>query len=324
MGGNDIFAPTLRWVTPTLSIQRFPNVSPEFPIRYINPVFRPPSEAQSLILPVTNGCSWNQCTYCEMYTAPQKKFGVRDEQEILDAITRCGDLYARQVQRVFLGDGDAMALSTRRLMTLLTAIKTQLPAVRRISSYCLPRNVRNKSVQELTELRQAGLTLVYVGAESGDDQVLQKVNKGETFESTREALEKLGAAGISRSVMLLNGLGGRVLSQEHAAHSARLANLTQPEFLATLVVSFPQGEERFRQAFPEWEPLDPQGLFCETEQLLQALELRRTVFRSDHASNWLALKGNLGAEKDRLLREVRQAIDSPQTAQLRQAWQRGL
>lgn len=297
---------------------------PEFPIRYINPVFRPPSEAQSLILPVTNGCSWNQCTYCEMYTAPQKKFGVRDEQEILESIARCGDVYARQVQRVFLGDGDAMALSTRRLMTLLTAIKEQLPAVRRISSYCLPRNVRNKSVQELTELRQAGLTLVYVGAESGDDQVLQKVNKGETFESTREALEKLGAAGVSRSVMLLNGLGGRVLSREHAAHSARLANLTQPEFLATLVVSFPQGEERFRQAFPEWEPLDPHGLFCETEQLLQALELRRTVFRSDHASNWLALKGNLGAEKDRLLREVRQAIDSPQTAQLRQAWQRGL
>lgn len=296
----------------------------EFPIRYIQPVFRPPSEAQSLILPVTNGCSWNRCTYCEMYTAPQKKFAVRDEQEMLDAITRSGALYGSQVQRVFLGDGDAMALSTRRLMTLLTAIKAQLPAVRRISSYCLPRNVRSKTVQELTELRQAGLTLAYIGAESGDDQVLQKVNKGETFESTREALEKLGAAGISRSVMLLNGLGGRVLSREHAAHSARLANLTQPEFLATLVVSFPQGEERFRKAFPEWEPLDPHGLFCETEQLLQALELRRTVFRSDHASNWLALKGTLGAEKERLLHEVRQAIDAPQSAPLRPAWQRGL
>ena len=296
----------------------------EFPIRYIQPVFRPPSEAQSLILPVTNGCSWNQCTYCEMYTAPQKKFAVRDEQETLDAIARCGTLYGRQVQRVFLGDGDAMALSTRRLMALLSAIQTQLPGVRRISSYCLPRNVRNKSVQELTELREAGLTLAYIGAESGDDQVLQKVNKGETFESTREALEKLGAAGINRSVMLLNGLGGRALSHAHAAHSARLANLTQPEFLATLVVSFPQGEERFRSAFPEWEPLDPHGLFCETEQLLQALELRRTVFRSDHASNWLALKGNLGAEKDRLLREVRQAIEAPQTAPLRHASERGL
>lgn len=296
----------------------------EIPIRYVNPVFRPPSESQSLILPVTNGCSWNQCTYCEMYTAPQKKFGVRDEQETLDAIQRCGALYAQQIQRVFLGDGDAMVLSTRRLMTLLAAIKTHLPAVRRISTYCLPRNVRNKSVAELTELREAGLSLAYIGAESGDDTVLQKVSKGETFESTRDALEKLGAAGITRSVMLLNGLGGRTLTAQHAENSARLVNLTQPEFLATLVVSFPQGETRFRQSFPEWEPLGQNELFREIAQLLQALELKRTVFRSDHASNWLALKGVLGAEKERLLLEVRKAIDCPQSAPLRHEWERGL
>ena len=163
----------------------------EIPIHYITPVFRPPSESQSLILPVTNGCSWNRCTYCEMYTQPQKKFALRDEAEVLHSIERCGALYGGQVQRVFLGDGDAMALSTRRLMDVLQAIRTHLPGVRRVSSYCLPRNVRNKSVPELTELRQAGLTLAYIGAESGDDTVLQKVNKGETFESTREALDKL-------------------------------------------------------------------------------------------------------------------------------------
>ena len=296
----------------------------EAPIRYINPVFRPPSEAQSLILPVTNGCSWNQCTYCEMYTEPQKKFAVRDAQEMVTAIERSAALYGAQVQRVFLGDGDAMVLSTRRLMALLEAINTHLPGVRRISTYCLPRNVRGKSVQELTELREAGLSFAYIGAESGDDTVLQKVNKGETFESTRDALEKLGAAGITRSVMLLNGLGGRVLSRAHAENSARLMNATQPEFLATLVVSFPQGEARFRQNFPEWEPLNQAELFTEIEQLLQALDLRRTVFRSDHASNWLVLKGTLGAEKDRLLTQVRQAIAQPQSAPLRHAWERGL
>ena len=296
----------------------------DFPIRYINPVFRPPSEAQSLILPVTNGCSWNKCTYCEMYTAPQKKFAARDEQESLDTIRRCGEQYGDQVQRVFLGDGDAMVLSTRRLLTLLTAIRAHLPRVRRISSYCLPRNLRNKSVPDLLELREAGLTLAYVGAESGDDEVLQKVNKGETFESTREALDKLGAAGIARSVMLLNGLGGPLLSRQHAENSARLLNLTQPEFAATLVVSFPQGEQRFRQGFPQWNPLDQQELFAEMEQLLQALELKRTVFRSDHASNWLVLKGVLGAEKERLLQEVRNAIGRPQSARLRADWQRGL
>lgn len=300
------------------------NMHPAFPIRYVNPVFRPPSEAQSLILPVTNGCSWNKCTYCEMYTAPQKKFQVRDEAETLASIRSCGEQSATDVQRVFLGDGDAMVLSTRRLLSLLAAIKSDLPKVRRISSYCLPRNLRNKTVAELQELREAGLSLVYVGAESGDDEVLQKVNKGETLESTREALDKLGAAGISRSVMLLNGLGGRQLSQQHAANSARLVNLTQPEFLATLVVSFPQGEERFRQTFASWEPLDQQELFAEMAQFLQALELKRTVFRSDHASNWLVLKGVLGAEKERLLTEVKTAMSRPESARLRAQWQRGL
>ena len=294
------------------------------PIRYINPVFRPPSEAQSLILPVTNGCSWNQCTYCEMYSAPQKKFAVRDEQETLDSIARCAVEYPDQIQRVFLGDGDAFALSTRRLMTILTAIQTHMPAVRRISSYCLPRNVRNKSVEDLRTLREAGLSMAYVGAESGDDAVLQAVRKGETFESTREALEKLGEAGITRSVMLLNGLGGRVFTRQHADNSARLANLTQPEFLATLVVSFPQGEARFRAGFSDWEPLNQAELFAEVQMLLQGLELKRTVFRSDHASNWLVLKGTLGAEKNRLLEQVRHAIESPQSARLRPDWARGL
>ena len=296
----------------------------DFPIRYVEPVFRPPSEAQSLILPVTNGCSWNKCTYCEMYKAPQKKFGIRDEQETLDTIRRCGEQFANQVQRVFLGDGDAMVLSTRRLIALLAAIKEHLPKVRRISSYCLARNLRHKSVQELLELRAAGLTLVYLGAESGDDEVLDKVNKGETFQTTSDALDKLGGAGITRSVMLLNGLGGRLHSKQHAQNSARLVNLTQPEFLATLVVSFPQGEDRFRQTYPQWEPLNQQELFFEMEQFLHALELKRTVFRSDHASNSLVLKGVLGAEKDRLLLEVRNAIDRPDSARLRPDWQRAL
>jgi hypothetical protein len=137
-------------------------------------------------------------------------------------------------------------------------------------------------------------------------------------------LDKLGEAGITRSVMLLNGLGGRALTRQHADNSARLMNQTQPEFLATLVVSFPQGEERFRAGFAEWEPLNQPELFGEVEQLLNGLTLKRTVFRSDHASNWLVLKGTLGAEKDRLLKEVRHAIENPLGAKLRPNWARGL
>ncbi|MGB2902838.1 MAG: radical SAM protein, partial [Candidatus Dechloromonas phosphoritropha] len=291
---------------------------------YVEPVFRPPSEAESLILPVTDGCSWNECTFCEMYTAPQKKFRAREEAEVLDSIRLAGEHYGDQVRRVFLADGDATVLPTRRLLAILEAIKAYLPAVRRISSYCLPRNLRKKSQAEVNELAAAGLSMVYVGAESGDDQVLAAVHKGETFETTREALDKLGVAGITRSVMILNGLGGKVWSAQHAKNSARLANATQPEYLATLVVSFPLGEQRFRAGFPEWEPLSQHELFVETEQLLSALELRRTVFRSDHASNWLVLKGTLGADKERLLAQVRQAIENPDKAHLRPAWARGL
>jgi radical SAM superfamily enzyme YgiQ (UPF0313 family) len=286
------------------------------PIRYVEPVFRPPSEAESLILPVTDGCSWNQCTFCEMYTAPQKKFRARDEVEVIESIRLTGQRFGDQVRRVFLADGDATVLPTRRLLTILAAIREHMPAVRRISSYCLPRNLRKKSQAEIDELAAAGLSMVYVGAESGDDRVLAAVNKGETFETTCEALDKLGAAGITRSVMILNGLGGKVHTRQHAENSARLANATQPEYLATLVVSFPQGEQRLRAGFPEWEPLDQHELFVEMEQFLSALELKRTVFRSDHASNWLVLKGTLGADKERLLAQVRQAIAAPAAAHL--------
>lgn len=294
----------------------------DFPISYIEPVFRPPSEAHSLILPVTNGCSWNKCTFCEMYTQEQKKFRARDEAQVLEEIRLTGERMI--VQRVFLADGDALVLPTRRLLTILQAIREHMPEVERVSSYCLPRNLRKKSVDELKELADAGLRMAYVGCESGDDEVLERVNKGETYESSLSALDKLGQAGITRSVMILNGLGGTVLSEQHADNSARLMNESQPEFLSTLVVSFPMGEARFRKGFADFQPLNQQQLFVEVERLLSGLELRDTVFRSDHASNYLVLKGNLGADKARLLAQVRQAIEQPQQARLRQEWQRGL
>jgi radical SAM superfamily enzyme YgiQ (UPF0313 family) len=259
-----------------------------------------------------------------MYTAPQKKFRARDAAETLETLRRCGERLGGDIRRVFLADGDALVLPTRRLLEVLGAIRKHLPAVRRISSYCLPRNLRKKSVDELTELAAAGLTMAYVGAESGDDEVLAKVHKGETFGSTCEALDKLQQAGIKRSVMILNGLGGKTLSRQHAANSARLANATQPEYLATLVVSFPQGEERFRAGFPEWQPCSQRELFVEMEAFISALELRRTVFRSDHVSNRLVLKASLGAEKPRLLDEIRTAIAAPEAARLRPVWGQGL
>ena len=293
-----------------------------FPIDYIEPVFRPPSEGRSLILQVTNGCSYNQCTFCDMYTAAQKKFRPKAEADILAEIDAVAGLAGR---KGFLADGDAMVLSVRRLTTILQAIKDRMPQVERVSAYCLPSNIKNKSVAELATLRELGLGMVYVGCESGDDEVLGYINKGETFASSRAALVKLKQAGIQSSVMILNGMGGRRFSQQHAINSARLMNATQPEYLSTLVVSFPLGEERVQAGFNgQFEPLDQMSLFHEIRTLLQHLELDNTVFRSDHASNYLVLKGTLGADKQAMLEKVDLAINQPGRIPLRPEWMRGL
>ncbi|SFN48738.1 radical SAM protein [Marinobacter pelagius] len=295
-----------------------------FPIDYVEPVFRPPSEAKSLILPVTNGCSWNKCTFCEMYTQPQKKFRARKPEDIRRDIENAAKTLGG-VRRVFLADGDAMVLPTRRLLEILADLKAAFPDLQRVSSYCLPRNLAKKSVEELAELREAGLAILYVGMESGDDEVLRRVNKGETWESTRSALVKIREAGLTSSVMVLNGLGGEVLSRQHAINTALLCNETQPDYLSTLVVSFPRGEERFRAGFgDDFVPLSQQGLFEEIRLFLEHLELEKTVFRSDHASNYLVLKGILGRDKPKLLDQVNLAISNPGAAPLRAEWMRGL
>jgi radical SAM superfamily enzyme YgiQ (UPF0313 family) len=293
-------------------------------IPYVEPVFRPPSEANSLILQVTIGCSWNNCTFCEMYTQPQKSFRFKPQEQIeleLAAIARTD----APVRRIFLADGDAMTLSFRRLKLIMEAINRYLPRVQRVSSYCLPRNLKNKTVAELAELNEMGLSLFYVGCESGDNLVLQRVNKGEDFDSSLAALQKIKAAGAKSSVMILNGMGGRIYSEQHALNSARLMTAAQPEYLSTLVVSFPAGVERYQQGFGgEFEALDQAGLFQEMYWLLDHLELENTIFRSDHASNYLVLKGNLGRDKTRLLGTVRQALENPDSVRLRQEWMRGL
>ena len=291
---------------------------------YIEPVFRPPSEARSLILQVTNGCSWNRCTFCEMYTQPQKSFHLKPQQEIekeLEAVASAG----LPVRRIFLADGDAMTLSFRRLKKIMEAINRNLPMVQRVSSYCLPRNLKNKTVEELAELNSLGLKLFYVGCESGDDLVLKRVNKGENFDTSLAALQKIKAAGSKSSVMILNGMGGKLYSQQHAVNSGLLMNEAQPEYLSTLVVSFPDGIERYQAGFGgEFEALDKPGLFQEMYWLLETLELENTIFRSDHASNYLVLKGTLNRDKSRLLQMVATALKSPGAVNLRPEWMRGL
>ncbi|MCJ8319268.1 MAG: radical SAM protein [Colwellia sp.] len=298
------------------------------PISYIEPVFRPPSEWKSLILQVTNGCSWNKYIFCDMYTQDNKKFKPKKidniEQEIID-VAKSGIT----TRRVFLADGDAMMLPFKRLKEILELIKLHLPQVSRVSSYCLPRNLSNKTVDQLTILSDLGLKLMYVGCESGDDEVLALVEKGETYQSSLIALNKIKQAGMKSSVMILNGLGGPELSRQHAINSAKLMNEAQPNYLSTLVVSFPLGEQRFAEKFTQaslqpFRQLSQQELFSEMEILLSELTLEKTIFRSDHASNYLVLKGILGRDKVALLSQVRLALKQPSDVNLRQEWQRGL
>jgi radical SAM superfamily enzyme YgiQ (UPF0313 family) len=295
---------------------------------YVEPVFRPPSEAESVILQVTNGCSWNRCTFCEMYTDPHKRFRLKPQAQIeaeLAAVAKALPVAGAAPLRVFLADGDAMTLSFRRLELILLAIRRHLPGVQRVSSYCLPRNLRHKTVEQLATLRELGLQLFYVGCESGDDFVLERVSKGETFASSLAALRKIKAAGAKSSVMILNGMGGRRFSEQHALNSARLMNEAQPEYLSTLVVSFPLGMDRYQAGFDgAFEPLDPPGLFREMQLLLERLELESTIFRSDHASNYLVLKGTLNRDKQRLLATVSAALERPGAVPLRPEWARGL
>ncbi|MBN1005487.1 radical SAM protein [Amphritea pacifica] len=300
----------------------WPPVAP--PVSYIEPVFRPPSEASSLILQVTNGCSWNRCTFCEMYIDPQKKFKPKSEDRLLGEIIRCGQQLPG-VRRVFLGDGDPMVLSFRRLKTILEAIRTYMPSVTRVSTYALPANLKHKTVEELQVLRELGLKLIYVGAESGDDEVLRCIDKGESFATTRDGLLKAKQAGIKTSVMLINGLGGERMSEQHALASAQLVNAVQPDYLATLVLFSRRGNQRIAVGYDgDFTPLTQRQLFQEMELFLSNLTLEKTIFRSDHASNFLVLKGVLNRDLDALLRQLRAAIETPDRVSLRQDYQRGL
>jgi len=291
-------------------------------IHYHEPVFRPPSEAYSLILQVTLGCAWNKCAFCEMYSS--KSFKVRQETEVFKEIDSLRD-YSNEVRKVFLADGNALVLSFDRLERILDKLNQTFPRLTRVSAYASAKDLLAKSEDELRVLAEKGLKLLYVGIESGDDELLDCINKGEDSTSTAEALVKARRAGIKISVMIINGLGGELFSQQHALNSAKLVNKIQPEFLSTLVLSYPKGEEFYKSKFKgEFISLNTIGLIAEMKIFIENLELENTVFRSDHASNYLVLRGNLNRDKKGLLEKINNVLDDPENASLRPEWMRGL
>lgn len=296
------------------------------PFEYDEPLFRPPSEAESVIFQVTIGCSWNKCAFCEMYSA--KQFRVRK----LETVEKEIQSYAKldpDAQKIFLADGDVMVLSTERLIELLKIIRFYFPKVRRISTYASPGNLMKKSEKELDLIHQAGLDLVYIGIESGNEELLERINKGETFETTVKGPIKAQDAGIKTSIMVIIGLGGEKYSEQHAIDSAEAINLIQPDFLSTLILSFPYGVEHYRKRFKgDFVPMDVKELLYEMyffiEHISENQLKKQIVYRSDHASNYLVLKGFLPRDKERFLRKLVFTINQPENAKLRQEWQRGL
>jgi radical SAM superfamily enzyme YgiQ (UPF0313 family) len=293
-----------------------------FPIQYHEPLFRPPSEAESLILQITFGCSWNKCSFCEMYTS--KNFIPKKEEEVLREIQEVSKIMP-DVKKIFLADGNPMVLSTKRLLTILKAIQKAFPKSRRVSTYALPHDILSKTKEELTELREAGLKMVYVGIESGDDEVLRMINKSETFTSTVEGLLKAKEAGIKLSVIILEGVGGLKYSKQHAIYSAKILNLIQPELASLLVLSFPFGIEKYKERFlGEYVPMTISDLLKEMRTFISHIELESTIFRSNHASNYLVLNGILSRDKQLFIDKINFAINNPNLARLRAEWQRGL
>lgn len=279
----------------------------DYPVEYNAPLFRPPSEARSVIIQITLGCSWNKCSFCEMYTS--KSFTARKEEDIFKDI-EAFEPYANSIHKVFLADGDPLVLSNKRLVPILKKLNNTFPNLRRISTYASPSNLMRKTLEELQELKENGLTLLYVGIESGDSEVLDAIQKGETYQTTVDGLNKSKAAGMDSSVMIINGVGGKLLSKQHAINSAKVLNATQPKFASTLVLTAHKGLEHYKNRYlGEFIELTQTELFEEMQVFLNHLELDETIFRSDHASNSLVLKGNLGRDKQVMLKQIEAAIE---------------
>jgi len=269
-------------------------------IRYEGQLYRPPSEAESLILQATIGCSYNRCTFCAMYRA--KRFRVRTLEELQREIAWAAANAGEPVRKVFLADGDALVAKSSFLLALLERLRAAFPELARVSCYASPQALAVRSVEEMRALAAAGLTLYYLGIESGHDTVLEKLEKGVDSAEMIRVAGKASAAGVKLSTMILLGAGGRALSEEHARESARVVNAVQPRFVSTLVMTPVEGTPLHEQAGRgEVDELSPLELARELRSFLEGLELQGSIFRSNHASNYLALAGTLPKDKVRLL-----------------------
>ncbi len=274
------------------------------------PVFRPPSEADSFILRVTRGCAHNSCTYCNMYRGV--KFEKLTDDEIMRQIAMAYSVDRDGVEKVFLADGDALVLPTDRLLKILNTLHTYFPNLKRVSSYSAPGDVLRKSVEELKELKKAGLDLLYYGMESGDSKTLKDIRKGVNGEQSIEVGKRVRAAGMELSIMIILGIAGKEGSERHALATAHAINEIKPNYLSALCLMLYRGSElkaQFERG--EFHPLPPYGLMEELKMIVEHLDLPQSehmIFRSNHVSNYIRLAATLPADKEKLLADIETSI----------------
>lgn len=274
-------------------------------MRYYGDVYRPPSEARSLIVQVTYGCSHNTCAFCSMYK--EKRFAVRPLEEVMEDFRSARKLYAH-VDKVFLADGDALVRKAGELETILDTIRELFPECERVTSYASPASIRIRTDEELRTLRAKGLTMVYMGLESGCDEVLKLMRKGHDAAEIVAMGQKVRKSGIALSVTAITGLGGPELLERHAVETAEAFNAMNPEYIGMLTLMVEPGTPLYDWVQSgSFRLLTPPQVLRETRLLMEHLDSPGSVFRMNHASNYLTLKGTLNADRDAMLARIDQA-----------------
>ncbi len=277
-------------------------------MRYVGDIYRPPSEAYSLLVQVTIGCSHNKCTFCNMYKA--KQFKVRDLDEVLEDLAWARQHYSR-VQKIFLCDGDALCLANHKLLKVLDYIKENFPECERVTTYGRATAAIAKTEEELRELREHGLTMVYLGAESGSQKVLEMVNKGETREELIEGVKKLEAAGIQTSVTFISGLAGTELWEEHAIETGKMITEMNASYVSLLTLMLQSPAPMLDDwAAGRFNKLSAEEVLAETCLMLKhSNPTKPCVFRSNHASNYVSLRGNIPTDNESMIASLKRCME---------------
>lgn len=277
-------------------------------MRYEGSVYRPPSEAYSLIIQVTIGCAHNKCTFCSMFK--DKRFRVRNVGEVLEDLDSARQQY-RRVNRIFLADGDALVLQNKDLLVILDYIRKLFPECERVGIYGSPQDVLRKSKEELEELLAHGIGIIYIGAESGSDKVLKDIKKGATRAELIESVKRIEASGIQASVTFISGLAGRSGWEDHAIQSGTMISEMEPSYVGFLTLMTEPGTELYQDIREgRFQLLSPMEVLRETELLLENTNVSKAcVFRSNHASNYVSLKGDLPRDKEKMLALLQEAMN---------------